>query len=1535
MKECKEVNTKNVNRVLAMLLCLVMVLGVLPATALAAGGDTKHVVINQVYGASEDGYADHSFIELYNPTSEPVNMNGWSIQYKSSESGSHSTAWQMLKLTGTIAAKGYYLIRCGEVTNTGNVNYIVPDGNQQWDIMLHNKGVSVVLMSNTQLLTDSFAGNIMADGFNLPEGFVDLAAVQGNDGLDDQIPPAYEGAYAAVQSKKKSIRRVDGEDTDNNANDFEVVDYSNTVTDKGPHAGENAESSYPSSVGEDTVWSYSDDGVDPAAGMSLRTAWTTVDYDVSAWKTASGSFGAKKGVIAELDGGYIPDNLLNQYKTGTSTDIEAFFFRTNVTVEDAGAVTAITGSVIYDDGVIVYLNGVRIGAFDDTACDSSGNSLNKGFDENMQYGGSNASAPKTGTINITDKDVIASAVKTGVNVIAVELHQGRESSSDVYMQMPSLEFRTSSETDSAPASVPTNVVMNIGADETEASVTWYTTSTQAGVLELTQGTKTTEIPAVNSATSTTADNGYAYYKNTAKLTGLTAGTEYSYRVSGGTNSDGTVWSKSYSFTTQTQKAHNEFTFIAVGDPQIGCSNVSSDTQGWTNTMQTALSNAPEANFVMSLGDQINNYSAGSQLVSEYNGFLDEAAMLTGIPLATIVGNHDDGYTAAYTEHYTLPNVSEYGSSNGDVTGEEDYYYTYNGVLFMVINSNNASASEHEAFMRAAIEAAPDAKWRVVAFHHSLYSVASHAYDDQILQLRERLAPIITALDVDVVLQGHDHVYVRSWMMGGESGQTVLDTDKTTVPSEYVNPEGTLYLTLNSASGSKYYSIKNEVFDYSAVQNQEKTPNYSVIKVDDTSFTVTTYRSEDNSIVDTVTIVKEAPASVPTNVVMNIGADETEASVTWYTTSTQAGVLELTQGTKTTEIPAVNSATSTTADNGYAYYKNTAKLTGLTAGTEYSYRVSGGTNSDGTVWSKSYSFTTQTQKAHNEFTFIAVGDPQIGCSNVSSDTQGWTNTMQTALSNAPEANFVMSLGDQINNYSAGSQLVSEYNGFLDEAAMLTGIPLATIVGNHDDGYTAAYTEHYTLPNVSEYGSSNGDVTGEEDYYYTYNGVLFMVINSNNASASEHEAFMRAAIEAAPDAKWRVVAFHHSLYSVASHAYDDQILQLRERLAPIITALDVDVVLQGHDHVYVRSWMMGGESGQTVLDTDKTTVPSEYVNPEGTLYLTLNSASGSKYYNIKSEVFDYSAVQNQEKTPNYSVIKVDDTSFTVTTYRSKDNSVVDTVTIRKLPVYPPYSVGSIIVDKADNGTVTASASKALTGQKVTVTAVADTGYELKSITAVTAGGVKVELTKSGENTYTFIMPGMDDVTITAVFTAIKTAPECPSAKFTDVSESAWYHEAVDYVIEKGLMVGTSETKFSPESSTTRGQIVTVLWRLAGSPEPYRLSGFTDVASDKYYAKAIAWASENGIVTGYTSTKFGPEDYVTREQLAAILWRLAGKNPGPETRIFTDSDKISPYAVTAVNWCVNNGILQGKDSGNLDPMGFATRAHVAAMLMRYIER
>lgn len=178
---------------------------------------------------------------------------------------------------------------------------------------------------------------------------------------------------------------------------------------------------------------------------------------------------------------------------------------------------------------------------------------------------------------------------------------------------------------------------------------------------------------------------------------------------------------------------------------------------------------------------------------------------------------------------------------------------------------------------------------------------------------------------------------------------------------------------------------------------------------------------------------------------------------------------------------------------------------------------------------------------------------------------------------------------------------------------------------------------------------------------------------------------------------------------------------------------------------------------------------------------------------------------------------------------------------------------------------------------------------------------------------------------------------TSAFSDVKTSAWYHEDVQYVSENGLMKGTGENLFSPDATTTRGMIVTILYRLEGEPSPTGACPFQDVASGKYYEKAITWAAENGIVSGFSADTFGSDQNITREQMAAILYRYAtykkyDVSTAGDLSKFPDADKVSSYAVDAMKWANAAGLINGSSDGKLYPAGNATRAQVAAILTRF---
>ncbi|WP_181988086.1 fibronectin type III domain-containing protein, partial [Hungatella hathewayi] len=243
-----------------------------------------------------------------------------------------------------------------------------------------------------------------------------------------------------------------------------------------------------------------------------------------------------------------------------------------------------------------------------------------------------------------------------------------------------------------------------------------------------------------------------------------------------------------------------------------------------------------------------------------------------------------------------------------------------------------------------------------------------------------------------------------------------------VPESVTDPaEGeVLYVTANSASGSKYYSIHNKDFPYAAVMNQESTPNITNVEVTDKSFAITTYRTTDMSVVDTFAIYKDGyqpPQAVIKSVSLGVGADESETMVTWYSDSKLPGKVQLVKKSDLADRVFPETAAEFAAEkesaNEEGFFTNQAVIRGLESGAEYAYRVG-----DGTTWSDVYDLTVQ--DSQNGFNFLLAGDPQIGAGSTDTDIKGWQRTMETAIKAFPRTSFLISAGDQVNTASNEAQ-----------------------------------------------------------------------------------------------------------------------------------------------------------------------------------------------------------------------------------------------------------------------------------------------------------------------------------------------------------------------------------------------------------------------------------------------------------------------------------------------------------------------------------
>ena len=273
--------------------------------------------------------------------------------------------------------------------------------------------------------------------------------------------------------------------------------------------------------------------------------------------------------------------------------------------------------------------------------------------------------------------------------------------------------------------------------------------------------------------------------------------------------------------------------------------------------------------------------------------------------------------------------------------------------------------------------------------------------------------------------------------------------------------------------------------------------------------------------------------------------------------------------------------------------------------------------------------------------------------------------------------------------------------------------------------------------------------------------------------------------------------------------------------------------------------------------------------------------------------------------------------------------------------------VAVGDTAHGTAKADRTRAASGTTVTITVTPDDGCALDGLTVTDQNGREISVKDKGSGKYTFTMPA-SKVTVSVTFAetgaSCSDCPRdetCPIWPFTDASTTAWYHDGVHYCIENGLMSGYGNGLFGPNNNLSRAQLAQILYNKEGQPAVTGGSGFTDAADGAWYAGAVTWAAANGIAAGYGNGLFGPNDPITREQLAVMLWRYA-KFKGCDTtqggmiiREFSDYESISGYAMDAMTWAVNTGVISGYEDKTLHPQANATRAQVAQMLKNFLEK
>ena len=589
----------------------------------------------------------------------------------------------------------------------------------------------------------------------------------------------------------------------------------------------------------------------------------------------------------------------------------------------------------------------------------------------------------------------------------------------------------------------------------------------------------------------------------------------------------------------------------------------------------------------------------------------------------------------------------------------------------------------------------------------------------------------------------------------------------------------------------------------------------------------------------------------TQVSLTPGADETELNFAWYSQDNGSAATPVVHfGTDRNNLRSYTGtagAVDTSLTDGVAYHYNHVTVTGLAPNTTYYYTV----EKNG---AQTEAETYQT-RSFDTVKMLYVGDPQIGASKgqpqggetlaaesgaantaARNDAFGWNRTLEAALAQDPDVSFIISAGDQVNK--TGQAKEEEYAGYLSPD-VLASLPVATTIGNHDS-LNPDYTYHFNNPNATEYGATQAG----GDYYYSYGNGLFIVLNTNNYNVAEHEQAIREAIASDPNAAWRIVTIHQDIYGSGLDHSDTDGMILRTQLTPIFDEYDIDVVLQGHDHTYSRSKLLYGDgqthgayefqlnadgsdydwdhaydinastqiplspedaAGQALLDdfqadnhcyTIETTVGNTVVNPNGTLYMTANSASGSKYYELISAQQDYIAERSQNWLPSWSVITLSADAFSIDTYQltadGQTEKIDETFTI---------------VKDGDGESLTAPLTRAEAVQRL-----------------------------------------YDDAGRPAVSTA---------AGFSDVAAGSEYLNAVAWAKAQGIVNGVSDSSFAPDETITQAQFAAMLTRYAAAQGKAGASRNATLAQGMAYAQGNGLLTGSTVTASsadYALTKLG---------------------------------------------------------------------------------
>lgn len=976
------------------------------------------------------------------------------------------------------------------------------------------------------------------------------------------------------------------------------------------------------------------------------------------------------------------------------------------------------------------------------------------------------------------------------------------------------------------------------------------------------------------------------------LTGLTAGTSYCYRAGDG----GENWSPVYTFTTEPENTE-EFTFYSIADTQSGSVSNTVNYKNYAHILDVATKENPEGAFILHAGDVIQNnltehYDAVYNYISEYSPWL---------PSMVTAGNHetekdwskeeDAAYgvdnpnyvkgVANFNSHYLFPDNGPEGAN------QMIYSFDYGNAHFAVLNSSTKTSlptADQIEWLRADMNAS-DKTWKIVSIHVGPYNTYG--------QSSVALCNAMDELGVDLVMFGHNHVFMRS------------NPIKNSVAGE-PGMEGTVYYSSGSANGSGTINDKGKPWFVATISL--KQPMYGVIKVTADTLTietrtiVTTDLESGSSLIDEYTITKkEAVASCEppvANVLKNNGLPQELVTAGAATGGTMMYSLDRENWSE---------AIPTAVDAGtYTVW----------------YKVEGDSEHYNTM-SQSITVTIEPRAEQAALTITSDVNMNYSKKLALSVSGGSTN------------------GEVTYTVTSGTGEATVENGILTPVKPGTVTVVATMAGDLD--YYDVTSEAVTITIYDD----RAEVAAEEakaaqaaaEEAQAKAEAAQAAAETAQAGAENAKAQAEAAQAAAAEAQAKAEAAQAKAEDAAASsavdkaAAEDAAKAAQEAQAKAEAAQNAAETAQNE----AEAAQVKAENAAASAEAAKAAAVAAQNAAEDAAKAAEESNAEAATEAAKAAQSAAEAANNAAKAAESEAESAVSASQAAVSATNAAQSASDAAAsaANAAEAYQKAQEAQAKAEaaqaEAEKAKEEAEAAKKEAEEAAKEAAEYKEALEKEAAEMMEEALAALKAAQEAQAKAEAAQKAAEEVQ-KAIEEAIKEA-NCPSKKFTDIEKGVWYHDAVDYVISNNLMSGYTDSTFAPGQALTRAMLVQIIYNMEGKPVVDAENQFTDVVDGAWYYNAVTWATENGIVSGYTEESFGPEDKITREQLVSIFWRYADK-PESESEeiIFDDIDLVDAYAVDAVIWAVENGIISGMGNNLFAPDNASTRAEAAKIMQSY---